>query len=212
MGLRVSRRSTVSAPAITINGLVDSATRPSSAHSIADDELWTLHDQCAALRARTLALASSSALAYANLNDTVAADQRRAAQALASLSQFDDLDLADHGGLPLPMAGTAPQSRSASDAARHRQLDQRRTQEAVTSGDMSVALAARALALSAASAAADCELASAPIALTRQRQAAVVELELPPVDPMHSRRRRSRAPARSRHRRGVGECQVVGSA
>ena len=102
---------TVSAPAITINGLVDSAMRPSSAHSIADDELWTLHDQCAALRARTLALASSSALACANLNDTIAADQRRAAQTLASLSQFDDLELADPG-VPLPVAGTPPQTRS----------------------------------------------------------------------------------------------------
>jgi hypothetical protein len=176
---------TVSAPAITIYGLVDSAMRPSSAHGIADDELWTLHDQCAALRARTLALASSSALAYANLNDTVAAAERRAAQAPASPSQYDDRELADHGGLPLPIAGTAPQSRSAPDAADHRQLDQRRTQEALTSGDMSVALAARALALSAASATADSELASAPIALTRQRHEAVVESELPPVDPAH---------------------------
>jgi hypothetical protein len=175
---------TVSAPASTINGLVNSAMRPSSAHSIADDELWTLHDQCAALRARTLAIASSNALAYANLSDTIAADQRRAAQAVASLSQFDDLELADHGGAPLPMAGTAPQSRSAREAAHHRELDQRLTQEAVTSGNMSVAQATPAPALSA-SAATNSELALAAATLAGQRQEAVVEPELLPVEPTH---------------------------
>jgi len=174
---------TVSAHAIAINGLVDSAMRPSSAHSIADDELWTLHDQCAALRARTLALASSSALACANLNDTIAADQRRAAQTPASLSQFDDLGLADPG-VPLPVAGTPPQSRSAREAAHHRELDQRLTQEAVTSGNMSVAQATPAPALSA-SAATNSELALAAATLAGQRQEAVVEPELSLVEPTH---------------------------
>jgi hypothetical protein len=174
---------TVSAPASTINGLVDSAMRPSSAHSIADDELWTLHDQCAALRAHTLALASSSALACANLNDTIAADQRRAAQTLASLSQFDDLGLADPG-VPLPVAGTPPQSRSTRDAAHHRKLNQCPIQAAVTSGDMSVAQATRAPA-SSASAATNSELGLATATLAGQRQEAVVEPELLPVEPTH---------------------------
>ena len=171
----------VSAPAIAVSGVVDGATRSFPARSIADDELWTFPDQCAALRARALAVAGSSALACTNLNDTVAARQQR-----ASPSQFDDLDLPNHSDLPLPMAVTAPQSRSTRDVAHHRQIDRRRTQEAVTSGNICVALAARALALSAASATADCELASASIALARQRQPAFVELELPSVDPKHT--------------------------
>ena len=171
----------VSAPAVAVSAVVAGATRSFPARSIADDELWTFPDQCAALRARALAVAGSSALGYASINDTVVARQQR-----ASPSQFDDLDLPDHSGLPLPMAGTVAQSRSAPDAAHRRQIDQRRTQEAETSGDMNVALAARGLALSAASAATDCELASAFIALARQRQPALVELELPPVVRKHT--------------------------
>jgi hypothetical protein len=172
----------VSARVIAISGIIDGATRSVSPRSIADGNLWTFPDQCAALRARALAVAGSSALAYANINDTVAARQQR-----ASPSQFDDLDLPDHhSGLPLPMAGTVAQSRSAPDPAHHRQIDRRRNQEAETSGDMNVVLTARGLALSAASAATDCELASAFIALARQRQPAFVELELPPVVPKHT--------------------------
>jgi hypothetical protein len=171
----------VSAPDIAVNDLVDGATGSLSTRSVADDEPWTFIYQYDALRARALAVAGSSALAYSNLNDIVAAGQQR-----ASPTQFDDLDLAGHGSLPLPMTGTAPQSRSAPDVALDRQLDQRRTQETATSVDADVALAAGALALSAASAAADCELASTSIALPRQRQATVVEFDLPSVDSMHS--------------------------
>jgi len=165
------------APGVALDGDSDGAMRSPSARRVASDELWTLYDQCAALRARALALASSSALACVNLNDTTAADQRRAAQASPTPSQFDGLEHPDHGGLTPPAAELGPASKSASDAAQGRRPDLRRTQQAVAAADLSVALAARGLALSATSAAADCELASETTAAMRQRQAAAVAAE-----------------------------------
>jgi hypothetical protein len=175
----------VAALSVALDGLVHGAARSPSARSIAGDELRTFDDQSAALRAHTLAVAGSSALAYADLNDTVAAGQRRAAQALASPSQFDGVELPKDGGLPFSTAKKVPVSKSISDAAHHRQLGQRRIQEAVTSADMNIELATGALAVSAASAVADSELTSESIAAARRPQPAGIESQLLPTDAIH---------------------------